>query len=119
MYGSKSASDTFYLSNSTIVGSGFVGSQLTLHHSLSDNSVLNTNVSNNIEVGVLTVGDAATKQFATINDFISGVDKLVVGPNQGTTTITVSGADSVLTTGLGSKITLVGTIINTKDLTTI
>jgi len=57
-------------------------------------------------------------QFATVTDFISGVDKLIVGQGQGAVTTAVSGSNTIVTTAQGSTITLAGTISLT-DITRI
>ncbi len=118
MYGSKSVADNFYLSTSTVAGTtngvAFKGSLVTLHHASDNTTVLNTNVANKIDVGVFN----NFAQFATVTDFISGTDKLVIGQGQGTVSIASSGTTFSVTTASGSTITVQGTISLT-DITRI
>jgi len=117
MFGSQSQADNFYLSTSTLTGSSggtsFTGSLIKLHHD-ANGTLLNSNVKNNIDVGVFN----NLSQFATVTDFISGVDKLIVGQGQGAVTTAVSGSNTIVTTAQGSTITLTGTILLT-DITRI
>lgn len=117
MFGSQSQADNFYLSTSTLTGTSggvtFKGSLITLHHNASG-TLLNTTVNNQIDVGVFN----NFAQFATVTDFISGHDKLVVGQGQGAVTISQSGGNFIVSTAQGSTITVQGTISLT-DITRI
>ena len=114
MYGSRSVADNFYLSTSTVTGSTggttFKGSLITLHTS-STGTVMNsvaagTIVNNTIDVDVFN----SLAQFATVTDFVSGHDRLVIGSGQGAVTIAQSDSGFVVSTAQGSTITLAGTI---------
>lgn len=74
-YGGISQGDTFYTNNSTVTGAGFTGSFFDLH--TAPNATfqnLNTTVSNTVAVGFSGSG----ANYASIGDFISGVDKIVL-----------------------------------------
>ncbi len=115
MYGSKSVADNFYLSTSTVTGTTngvtFEGSLVSLHTG-SNGAVMNAGagiVQNSINVGVFN----NFAQFATVTDFVSGADKLVVGQGQGSFSIASSGDAFTVTTASGSVITVQGTIAAT------
>jgi hypothetical protein len=87
MYGGKSQGDTFYLGTSTANGVGYKGSFISLHTGPNNNGTLytlNNNVKNTINVAVF--GETGV-QNASVADFITGVDTLRIGANQGTLTL--------------------------------
>lgn len=126
MYGSKTLSDTFYLNESTVKASGFVGAFFDLHTAPASTLYnLNTNVSNTIAVGFSGTGS----NFGSVGDFISGLDKIVLntasaGSTFNLTSGTVLGQNGIVTytnfvTSNGSVITFYNTIIKDTDVTLI
>jgi len=110
MYGSASAPDDFWIANSTVAGTGFVGAFVALHtapNSPIDN--LNTTVHNTVDLGGSgTLGMAN----ASVYDFISGVDKVnVFNAGGATATLTYfTQSDFVaLTTTTGAQVLFLNT----------
>lgn len=124
MYGGDFNGDTFYTNTSTVVGTGFTGSFINLH--TGPNSQLrglNNNVAGTVAVGFSQNG----ANFATIGDFVSGVDKLVLntaitGSNYTLTSGTLVGSTgpiaytNVQTTN-GSLITVYNATLTNSDIT--
>lgn len=123
MYGGDSQGDTFYINNSTAQGVGFTGSFIDLH--TGPNSQLrglNSNVASTVNVGFANAG----ANYATVGDFVTGLDKLVLntaitGANytlsngtmgNGTTQI----AYSTLQTSNGSLVTFYNATITNNDI---
>lgn len=77
IYASKSIGDVIYTTNSTVAGAGYVGEFIDLH--TGPNSLLrslNSNVASTIVAGAPSAGSGIEQ--ATIGDFITGLDKLVL-----------------------------------------
>ncbi len=127
IYASQTIGDTIYTTNSTFAGVGFVGEFIQLH--TGPNSLLrslNASVSSTI-IGGGGVGNSGA-QFATMGDFISGVDKLllvtsVVGTASLTTGSIATGNGPLLysnvTTSNGSLFTFYNTTLTQNDIKTI
>lgn len=107
MYGGKSVGDTFFTNNSTVMGAGYTGSFIDLH--TGPNSQLrglNSNVPGTVAVGFSGSG----ANFATVGDFVSGVDKLVLNT-------AVTGSSFTLTSGtlIGSSGPVAYTNVQTSN----
>jgi hypothetical protein len=74
-------------------------------------------------------GAANSAQFATISDFISGTDKLVLNVSNGNAAVTIGGVSTVIggntvaystvTTSNGSVFTFLGTTVTSHDIQTV
>ena len=126
IYASKTQGDVVLTTNSTVQGIGYVGEFIDLH--TGPNSLLrslNSSVSSTIIGGGGTTSGA---QFASVGDFISGIDKLllvtsVVGAAT-LTTGTVAGAGSQplaysqVTTTNGSNFIFYNATLTSADIVT-
>lgn len=123
MYGSRAIGDTFFTNNSTVAGVGFTGSFIDLH--TGPNSQLrglNNNVSGTVAVGFSGSG----ANFASVGDFVSGTDKVVlntsaVGSSFTLANGTVAGAGGSiaytnLVTSNGSTITFYNATLTNTDI---
>jgi len=121
MYGSASQGDNFWLANSTVAGTGFLGAFVALH--TAPNSAinsLNSNVSNNVNIGGMSSTLGAGGTDASVYDFISGVDKVnVFNTNGATASLTYFTKSNFvqLATSSGSSILFLNTTsVKTSDI---
>lgn len=123
MYGSALIGDTFFTNNSTVLGVGFTGSFINFHTTPNAQlRGLNSSIPNILAIGF----SEKSANYATIGDFISGVDKLVIntavtGSNYTLTSGNLIGpSGSVLYTNLqtanGSIITIYNAILTNNDV---
>ncbi len=122
IYGSKSIGDAIFLTNSSITGAlngtSYTGADIFLHTGASTALYgLNSTVANIIYAGAPSAGMGAEK--ATINDFISGTDKLVLQTSVTGAGVTIAGGaggSTVVTTTNGSTFTFLNAPIALTDI---
>ena len=128
IYASKTQGDVILTTNSTVQGIGYVGEFIDLH--TGPNSLLrslNANVPSTIYGGAAGSAGATGANFASVGDFISGVDKLLLSTVLGASTLvtgTLAGAGgqplaySQVTTTNGSNFIFYNTILTAGDIIT-
>jgi len=125
MFGSAATGDTFFTSTSTVQGVGFEGTFIDMHTAPNTSLPGLNHASNEIVVGL---GDTAKlANFASVGDFVSGLDKIVlvtanIGANYNLSYATVSTgtgteAMTTLTTTNGSTILLYNAHVVASDIT--
>jgi len=127
IYASKTNGDVVYTTNSTVVGIGYTGAFIDLH--TGPNSLLrslNANVASTIVAGGAAAGTGA--EVATIGDFLTSLDKLVLmSSGVGTVssisnaTLTTAGGSvtqSIVHTSNGSQFTFYNATVTIADIVT-
>lgn len=123
MYGGSTAADTFFTNNSTVQGVGYTGSFIDLHTGPNAQlRGLNSNVAGTVAVGFSGAG----ANHATVGDFVSGLDKLVLntavtGSSYTLTNGTLTGSAGPVTytnvqTSNGSLITIYNATVTNSDI---
>jgi hypothetical protein len=122
MFGSTTTGDTFFTSTSTVQGVGFEGTFIDMHTAPNTSLPGLNHASNEIVVGLGDTGGLAN--FASVGDFVSGTDKIVlvtanIGANYTLSYATVNGNEAMttLTTTNGSTILLYNAHVVAGDIT--